>query len=54
MPYDLDSGSQIVAGIVDVVVKVDDRSGLFDYMKACNVADLVGDAFWYLWSGFGV
>jgi hypothetical protein len=42
MSYDLDSGSQIIAGIVDVAVKVDDWSGLFDYMKACSVADIVG------------
>jgi hypothetical protein len=45
VPYGLDSGSQIVAGIVDVAVKTDDWPGLFDYMKACSVADLVGGNF---------
>jgi hypothetical protein len=45
VPYGLDSGRQIVAGIVDVAVKVDDWSGLFGYMKACSVADLVGGQF---------
>jgi hypothetical protein len=42
MPYDLVTGNQIVVGTVDVVVAVDDRSGLFDCMKTYNVADLVG------------
>jgi hypothetical protein len=42
MSYDLESGNQIAAGIVDVVVEFDDRSDLFDCMKACSVADLVG------------
>jgi hypothetical protein len=42
-PYGLDSGSQIVADIVDVAVKTDDwLSLLVDYTKVPTVADLVG------------
>jgi hypothetical protein len=45
-PYGLDSGSQIVADIVDVAVKTDDWLGLLvDYTKARTVADLVGGHF---------